>query len=434
MALIKRYDVLMQSLDAIKGYTEHEEKLMLNLIKARNGMSTAQTQAVLDNQEQVLRNVRIIGEAYPRLYSSELYQNLQAQITETNEHLAASKRLYHANVSLYNQAIAVFPASVIAGMTGNRPAEVKNALKKRSLYLLAFAFFPAFNGIIGGFEEVIFRLLHINPYGAAPMMIRYISAFLGTIVAIRFIAKLRGQGREARAAYNEKIMAKAVQEVMPGAELRPDDCLDGMDLYLRGVVPDFDDFQGSCLIRYKKDGKACAFSNLTLTRRVKDHNDRYYDKAVFAGQAYVLRYKSRMQGSVRVMTTTRWMGKESSDGFKKQDQGREEKIETENQVFNEQFDVYATDAHSAFYVVTPVVMERLLAMKAKYGSFGLSVRGDEIAIALSSGYYLFEPPESYQEIENISVEKSADEIRRMLLFAHLLEDTVNGRQTAGEPS
>ena len=79
-------------------------------------------------------------------------------------------------------------------------------------------------------------------------------------------------------------------------------------------------------------------------------------------------------------------------------------------------------------------MERLLAMKAKYGSFGLSVRGDEIAIALSSGYYLFEPPESYQEIENISVEKSADEIRRMVLFAHLLEDTVNGRQTAGEPS
>lgn len=123
VALIKRYDVLMQSLDAIKGYTEHEEKLMLNLIRARSGMTAAQMQEVFDNQEQVLRNVKIIGEAYPQLYSSELYQNLQMQITETNEHLAASKRLYHANVSLYNQAIAVFPASIIAGMTGNRPAE-----------------------------------------------------------------------------------------------------------------------------------------------------------------------------------------------------------------------------------------------------------------------------------------------------------------------
>lgn len=138
VALIKRYDVLMQSLDAIKGYAEHEEKLMLNLIKARNGMTTAQTQAVLDNQEQVLRNMRIIGEAYPQLYSSELYKNLQTQITETNEHLAASKRLYHANVSLYNQAIAVFPASVIAGMTGNRPAEFlkdENVETKKEIHL-----------------------------------------------------------------------------------------------------------------------------------------------------------------------------------------------------------------------------------------------------------------------------------------------------------
>lgn len=310
-------------------------------------------------------------------------------------------------------------------------AEVKNALKKKRLYLLAFAFFPAFNGIIGGVEEVLFRLLHINPYSTFPMMIRYVSAFLGTIVAIRFIAKLRGQGRDAKAVYDEKIMAKAVQEVMPGAALRPDDCLDGMDLYLRGVVPDFDDFQGSYLIRYEKDGKACAFSNLTLTMREKDHNDRYYNKAVFVGQAYVLRYKSRMQGSVRIMTTTQWMGKESLEGFRKRDKDREEKIETENQVFNEQFDVYATDAHSAFYVVTPVVMERLLAMKAKYGSFGVAVSGSEMTIALCSGYYLFEPPGSYQEIENISVEKSADEIRQMLLFARLLENTINGKQTAG---
>lgn len=70
---------------------------------------------------------------------------------------------------------------------GDPNAEVKNALKKRRLYLLAFAFFPAFSGIIGGAEEVFFHLLHINPYGAAPMMIRYASAFLGTVVAIRFI-------------------------------------------------------------------------------------------------------------------------------------------------------------------------------------------------------------------------------------------------------
>lgn len=59
----------------------------------------------------------------------------------------------------------------------------------------------------------------------------------------------------------------------------------------------------------------------------------------------------------------------------RQDRGYIERI------FNEQFDVYATNAHSAFYVVTPIVMERLLSMKAKYGSFGLAVSGDKIMIS-----------------------------------------------------
>lgn len=47
VALIRRYDVLLQSLDAIKGYTEHEEKLMLSLIKARNGISPALFQRII---------------------------------------------------------------------------------------------------------------------------------------------------------------------------------------------------------------------------------------------------------------------------------------------------------------------------------------------------------------------------------------------------
>lgn len=305
-------------------------------------------------------------------------------------------------------------------------AEVKNALKKKRLYLFAFAFFPAFSGMIGFVETGFFYLFHIPVYGPVSMLIRYATAMFGTVVAIRGIQKWRGQGRAAKAAYDETIMAKAVQEIMPGAILKPDDSVDSMEFYVHGVVPDFDDAQGSYLIRYEKNGKSCAFSNLTLTRREKDRNDRYYNKAVFVGQAYELRYKSQMKGYVHIMTTSRWMGREVLDGYRKPDKSREEKIETENQIFNEQFDVYATDAHSAFYVVTPIVMERLLSMKAKYGSFGLAVSGDKIMIALCSGYFLFEPPESYQEIENISVEKSKDEIEQMLLFAQFLEDTVNG--------
>lgn len=138
VALIKRYDVLTQSLDLVKGYVEHEKNLMIRLVQARGGMTFEETQQVLDNQADVLHKINAVAEAYPQLYSSELYKNLQYQITETNEHLSASKRLYHANVSLYNQEIAVFPASIVAALTGKRPAQFlrdENVNSKREVNL-----------------------------------------------------------------------------------------------------------------------------------------------------------------------------------------------------------------------------------------------------------------------------------------------------------
>lgn len=123
VALIKRYDVLTQSLDVAKGYVAHEKELMVQLVRARSGMSVSETQQVMANQENAIQRIFAVSEAYPQLASSELYKNLQYQITETNEHLSAAKRLYHANVSLYNQAIAVFPANIIAGMTGKHAEE-----------------------------------------------------------------------------------------------------------------------------------------------------------------------------------------------------------------------------------------------------------------------------------------------------------------------
>lgn len=79
-------------------------------------------------------------------------------------------------------------------------AEVKNALKKKRLYLLAFAFFPAFSGIIGLIETGLLYFFHIPVYGRSAMLVRYIAAFLGTIAAIRGIRKWRGESRGAKAS------------------------------------------------------------------------------------------------------------------------------------------------------------------------------------------------------------------------------------------
>jgi len=310
-------------------------------------------------------------------------------------------------------------------------AEVKNTLKKKRLYIAVLILWLFFTKVIAVVGDVIIYLLHIPYQSTIPMILRYVIVFIGLNGIIVIVWKWRKLDKEAKTVYDDQIIKKAVQEMMPGAVFEPDGAIDSSKLYSFGVIPEFDNAYGSSLIYYQKEGKECRFSNLMLTRMEKDHKDRYYQKVLFVGQAYVLRYKANMPGYVRIMTTTMWMGKESLDGFKAQDKSREEKIETENQIFNEQFDVYATDAHTAFYVLTPLVMERLLAMKEKCGSFGMVVSGSEIAIALCSGCYLFEAPHSYQDIENISVENSKNEIQKMLIFAQLIEDTINGKTYSG---
>lgn len=123
IALIKRYDILTESLNVAKGYAAHEEQLMVQLIEARSGMSIQQTQEVIKNQEKVLESLKVVAEAYPQLYSNQLFKELQEQIAITNEHISAAKRTLNSNVAMYNQTIVSFPASIIAGFLGSKRIE-----------------------------------------------------------------------------------------------------------------------------------------------------------------------------------------------------------------------------------------------------------------------------------------------------------------------
>ena len=123
IALIKRYDILTESLNIAKGYAAHEKELMVQLIKARSGMSLQQTQEVMENQEKALEKLKIVAEAYPQLYSNNLFKELQEQIAATNEHLSAAKRVLNSNIALYNQKIISFPASMIADAIGCKQVE-----------------------------------------------------------------------------------------------------------------------------------------------------------------------------------------------------------------------------------------------------------------------------------------------------------------------
>lgn len=114
VALTKRYDVLTKMMDTVKAYTKHEKETLFEVINLRRGMTLEEKGIENNKMNHNLEKIQVIAEAYPELKSSENYKTLQQSILEVEEHLQAARRMYNANVSAYNQAIVVFPNSIIA--------------------------------------------------------------------------------------------------------------------------------------------------------------------------------------------------------------------------------------------------------------------------------------------------------------------------------
>ncbi len=115
VALTKRYDMLTKLLDTAKGYMTHEKELFSNVIKLRKGMSVNELNQAEQQIESLSSKVMAVAENYPELHSSDVFVELQQGIREAEEHLQAARRLYNSNVTQYNTAIALFPASLLAG-------------------------------------------------------------------------------------------------------------------------------------------------------------------------------------------------------------------------------------------------------------------------------------------------------------------------------
>ncbi|MBN8672549.1 MAG: LemA family protein [Chitinophagales bacterium] len=117
--LKKRYDLIPQLVDTVKGYMQHEKELLTNLTAMRQKSMelklSANDKVSLDNQiNDALQQVFIRFENYPDLKASENFLKLQGAINETEEQLAAARRFYNAAVNDYHNAIETFPSSMIA--------------------------------------------------------------------------------------------------------------------------------------------------------------------------------------------------------------------------------------------------------------------------------------------------------------------------------
>ncbi len=116
VALTKRYDVLTKMLDTVKGYAKHEKEVIIETINLRKGMSISEKNEANNKMDEAFGKLNVVAENYPDLKASENFKTLQLSISDVEEHLQASRRLYNANVSRFNQMIVTFPTSIVAGM------------------------------------------------------------------------------------------------------------------------------------------------------------------------------------------------------------------------------------------------------------------------------------------------------------------------------
>jgi len=119
VALTKRFDLLTKEIEVVKGYAKFEAETLINVINERKGINPEELN--LSEKEQyneqlnsLSKDINILVERYPDLKTNENYLSLQATIADCEETLQGARRVYNANVSIFNQSIAVFPTSLVA--------------------------------------------------------------------------------------------------------------------------------------------------------------------------------------------------------------------------------------------------------------------------------------------------------------------------------
>ena len=126
--LHRRHDLIPNLVDTVKGYAAHERGVFEAVTQARAaaaapGSSPAEQAAQENVLSGALRQLFAVAEAYPQLRASENFAQLQAELTNTEDRIAAGRRFYNANVRQLNTRVETFPPSIIAGWFGFTRAE-----------------------------------------------------------------------------------------------------------------------------------------------------------------------------------------------------------------------------------------------------------------------------------------------------------------------
>jgi LemA protein len=137
--LKRRYDLIPNLVETVRGYAAHERGTLEAVINARSAAMSAQGVAAKAEAENMLtgalRQLFALAEAYPNLKANENFAKLQEELTGTENRIAFARQYYNDTVGIYNTARQVFPANIVAGTFNFAAAEffeLKDAAQKEA--------------------------------------------------------------------------------------------------------------------------------------------------------------------------------------------------------------------------------------------------------------------------------------------------------------
>ena len=130
-ALQRRHDLIPNLVESVKGYATHEQSTFEEVTKARSGAVSAKapgTQAAAENVlTAAVGKLIVVAEQYPQLRATENFQQLQQQLSDTEDQIQITRRVYNDTVQTYNTGIQQFPAVLVANAFHFEPRQFFDA-------------------------------------------------------------------------------------------------------------------------------------------------------------------------------------------------------------------------------------------------------------------------------------------------------------------
>lgn len=125
--LKRRFDLIPNLVNTVKGYTKHESETLENVVKARNTYLSASTkeEAMEANNElsNAITKLFALSESYPDLKANTNFIDLQNQLKETEDKISYARKFYNDTALLLNNKVEMFPSNIVANMFGFKKAE-----------------------------------------------------------------------------------------------------------------------------------------------------------------------------------------------------------------------------------------------------------------------------------------------------------------------